>query len=269
MKHTLLTVAMTATLLCCAASAGAETHAAPVAKAGFTAEQRADIGKIAGEYLLAHPEILLQVSQKLQAQQADRLSLSMRAAAVKLQGPLTTDPDVPSLGPADARVAVIEFFDYQCVYCSRMAPVVEQVMKARPEVKYIFKDWPIFASRWETSKTAAERGLQVWKQKGAEAYMAHHNGIYGTGHDEGKLTQADIDQVSKAAGFAPSDAVTISARAVTERSDGLAQAIGLTGTPGFIIMPLSGATTENTTVLGGAVPAEQLQDAIDRASGKP
>ena len=269
MKQTLLKVAMTAALLCCAASAGAETHADPVTKDGFTPQQQADIGKIAGDYLLAHPEILLHVSQKLQAQQAERLSLSMRTAAVKLQGALTTDPDVPSVGPVDARVAVIEFFDYQCVYCSRMAPVVEQVMKARPDVKYIFKDWPIFAGRWETSKTAAERGLQVWKQKGAQAYMAYHNGIYATGHDEGKLTQADIDQVSTAAGFAPSDPVTVSAQVITERNDGLAQAIGLTGTPGFIIMPLSGATTENTTVLGGAVPVQQLQAAIDRASGKP
>lgn len=258
-----------AALLCCAASAGAETHPHPAAAGAFTPRQQADIGKIAGDYLLAHPEILLQVSQKLQAQQADNQSLSMRTAAVKLQAALTGDPDVPFSGPAGAKVAVIEFFDYQCVYCSRMAPVLEAVMKARPDVKYVFKDWPIFASRWETSKTAAERGLQVWKQKGAQAYMAYHNGIYATGHDEGKLTQADIDQVSTAAGVVPSETVTVSAEAVTERNDGLAQAIGLTGTPGFIIMPLSGATTENTTVLGGAVPAQQLQDAIDRAAGKP
>lgn len=252
---------MTAALLCCLSSAGA----APAAQS-FTAEQQAQIGKIAGDYLLAHPEILLQVSQKLQTQQAERQSLAMRTAAVKLLGPLTTDEDVPAVGPAGARVALIEFFDYQCVYCSRMAPVVEQVMKARPDVKYVFRDWPIFAGKWETSRTAAERGLQVFRQKGPAAYMTYHNGVYATGHDEGQLTQADIDRVSATAGFDPKAPADISAEAVTGRSDGLAQAIGLTGTPGFIIMPLSGATTENTTVLGGAVPAEQLQAAIDRAA---
>lgn len=261
MKHTFMKAAMTAALLCCLSSAGA-AQPAP----SFTPEQQAQIGRIAGDYLLAHPEILLQVSQKLQAQQAERQSLAMRAAAVKLSGPLTTDQDVPAVGPAGARVAVIEFFDYQCVFCSRMAPVVEQVMKARPDVKYIFKDWPIFAGKWETSRTAAERGLQVWKQKGPSAYMTYHNGIYATGHDEGQLTQADIDRVSATAGFDPKAPADISAEAVTGRNDGLAQATGLTGTPGFIIMPLSGATTENTTVLGGAVPAEQLQAAIDRAA---
>lgn len=261
MKHTFMKAAMTAALLCCLSSAGAAQPAG-----SFTPEQQAQIGRIAGDYLLAHPEILLQVSQKLQAQQAERQSLAMRAAAVKLSGPLTTDPDVPAVGPAGARVAVIEFFDYQCVFCSRMAPVVEQVMKARPDVKYIFKDWPIFAGKWETSRTAAERGLQVWKQKGPSAYMTYHNGIYATGHDEGQLTQADIDRVSATAGFDPKAPADISAEAVTGRNDGLAQATGLTGTPGFIIMPLNGATTENSTVLGGAVPAEQLQAAIDRAA---
>lgn len=138
-------------------------------------------------------------------------------------------------------------------------------MKARPDVKYIFKDWPIFAGKWETSRTAAEHGLQVWKQKGPSAYMTYHNGIYATGHDDGQLTQADIDRVRASAGFDPNGAANISAEAVTRRNDGLAQATGLTGTPGFIIMPLRGATTENTTVLGGAIPAEQLQAAIDLA----
>lgn len=51
---------MTAALLCCLSSA-----AQPAGT--FTPEQQAQIGRIAGDYLLAHPDILLQVSQKLQA----------------------------------------------------------------------------------------------------------------------------------------------------------------------------------------------------------
>lgn len=67
----------------------------------FTATQKEVIGKIAGDYLLAHPEILVQVSQKLLEQQQA----------------LLTNPDTPATGPAEAKVAVIEFFDYQCVHC--------------------------------------------------------------------------------------------------------------------------------------------------------
>lgn len=62
MKHTFMKAAMTAALLCCLSSAGAAHPAG-----SFTPEQQAQIGRIAGDYLLAHPEILLQVSQKLQA----------------------------------------------------------------------------------------------------------------------------------------------------------------------------------------------------------
>jgi hypothetical protein len=52
-------------------------------------------------------------------------------------------------------------------------PELEKVMKASPDVRFIFKEWPIFASRWENSEKAAQRGLDVWKQKGAAGYMAY------------------------------------------------------------------------------------------------
>ncbi|WP_420920221.1 hypothetical protein [Kosakonia cowanii] len=50
-------------------------HAAPAP--AFTPEQEARIGEIAAEYLLAHPDVLVQVSQKLQQQQHAREQLAM------------------------------------------------------------------------------------------------------------------------------------------------------------------------------------------------
>jgi protein-disulfide isomerase len=80
-------------------------------------------------------------------------------------------------GPEKAKVAVIEFFDYQCVFCNRFAPELEKVMKAQPDVRYVFKEWPIFGSRWPESLQAAQQGLSVWKQKGAQAYVTYHNAL--------------------------------------------------------------------------------------------
>ncbi|WP_309232531.1 DsbA family protein [Enterobacter sp. JMULE2] len=84
-------------------------------------------------------------------------------------------------------MAVIEFFDYQCVFCSQFSPELEKVMKAQPDVRYIFKEWPIFGSRWEASQQAAHQCLAVWKEKGPEAYVTYHYAIYATGHFEGKI----------------------------------------------------------------------------------
>ncbi len=171
------------------------------APATFTPEQEAKIGKIAADYLVAHPEVLLQASQKLQQIQAEQQASAATQAVLKNAAVLTQDKNTPTYGPANGKVTVIEFFDYQCVYCSRLAPVMEQVIKAHPQTRFAFKEWPIFGGRWESSLEAAKTGLQIYQQKGADAYLAYHNGIYATGHNEGKLTTADIQQQAKKAGL--------------------------------------------------------------------
>jgi len=126
--------------------------------APFTAEQEARIGKIAGDYLLAHPEILGQVSQKLQQQQNARKQLHYGMKVMEHQSELLIDPDTPSSGPDDAAVAVIEFFDYQCIFCSQLAPVMEQIMGTSPDVRFIFKEWPISLRNGRHQKTQHCRG---------------------------------------------------------------------------------------------------------------
>ncbi len=79
---------------------------------------------------------------------------------------------------------MIEFFDYQCVYCSRLAPVMEQVIKAHPQPR---KEWPIFGGRWK-ARWRRQKPTCDLSAEGADAYLAYHNGIYATGHNEGKLT---------------------------------------------------------------------------------
>ncbi|EPP1042713.1 DsbA family protein [Cronobacter sakazakii] len=230
----------------------------------FTPEQEARIGQIAADYMLAHPEILVQVSQKLQAQQQERQQKMYALSIMENQEALLRDADTPAYGPENAKVAVIEFFDYQCIWCSKLAPEIEKAMKANPDVRFVFKEWPIFAGKWAESEQAAQRGLAVWKAKGAQAYVTYHNSIYHTGHAEGELTAADIDAAAKAAGF--TNTPIPENTAVLERNDALAQQLGLTGTPGLIIMPVTGAKPGNITVLSGGTTAEQIQAAIKKAA---
>jgi hypothetical protein len=81
-----------------------------------------------------------------------------------------------------------------------LRPELEKVMKAQPDVRYLFKEWPIFGSRWEASLQAAQIGLTVWKEKGPQAYVTYHNAVYATGHYEGALTTEDIREAAVKAG---------------------------------------------------------------------
>lgn len=244
----------------------ASSALAPATVLAFTPEQEARIGEVAKAYLLDHPEVLLEVSQKLQAQQHDQQLHALTTAVLAHQDALLNDPATPSYGPADAKVALVEFFDYQCSVCAQQAPELEALMQANPQVRYVFKEWPIFGARWPASMAAAETGLQIWKQKGADAYLAYHNAIYATGHNEGKLTQQDIARASMKAGKLKGKKAE--ALDTLSQIDALAQNLGLRGTPGLIVMPVSGATVDNVTVVPGGASQATLQTAIDKALGK-
>ncbi|MFW3904580.1 hypothetical protein ACKLKO_24620 [Klebsiella variicola] len=84
----------------------------------FTPEQEKRIGEIAADYMRAHPDILIQMSEKLQAEQQERESRELKSAALAQQARILSDKNIPSWGPAEGTVMVVEFFDYQCIWCS-------------------------------------------------------------------------------------------------------------------------------------------------------
>jgi len=77
--------------------------------------------------------------------------------------PLTVG-DSPSKGPADAKVTIVEFSDYQCPFCSQAEPLLDQVMQAYPkDVKRVYKQFPltsIHPNALPASKAAVAAGKQ-------------------------------------------------------------------------------------------------------------
>lgn len=235
----------------------------------FTPEQEARIGEVAKAYLLKHPELLIEVDQKLQQLQHEEQRKVMTSAVLQHQDALLNDKSVPSIGPADAKVVFTEFFDYQCSVCSHQAPVIKSLMKNNPQVRFVFKEWPIFGYRWKPSLKAAETGLKIWQQKGGDAYMNYHDALFATNHTEGQLTQSDINKAASAAGASKLKAKDEQEMlGILARTDALAQNLGFQGTPGMIVMPASGASMDNVTIFPGGTDEKALQDAINKASGQ-
>lgn len=248
----------------CGVAVAAETAPMRLPVKAFTSERAAYIGAVSKGNLLVQPETYLEISQKLQALQKDKRIQDMTSAVIQNQAALLMDKGSPSFGPKEAKVTVAEFFDYQCIYCARLAPELEKVIKANPDVRFVFKEWPIFAPRWESSLLAARTGLQIWQQKGADAYLAYHNALFATGHNEGKLTVGDIHQAAKAVAFDSTKAVGV--QGTLEETSRLAQQLGFSGTPALVVMPSTGADLQRVIVIPGMAAAEVLQVAIDKVS---
>lgn len=215
----------------------------------FTPEQEAKIGEIAAQYLVDNLEFLVKASQKLQQQQLEQQADIQKSAVLSNKDALLNDKNTPFTGPKDAKVNVVEFFDYQCIYCARLSPTIEKLQKKYPNVRFIFKETPIFGNRWEPSKYAAQIGLETFTQKGSSAYEKYHNGIYDSGLNEGQLTKDVVDANAKLAGvdlnkFKPTENY--------QKNLQLFSQLGFKGTPALVVMPTSGASIDNTYIINGA-----------------
>ena len=232
----------------------------------LTTQEKEEIGKIARDYMVANPEILIEMSNGLKAKQEQAQASQLKDAAqiaIELQDQILNDKDTPFIGPADAKIAVIEFFDYNCIYCSRVAPELKVIMKNNPDIKFVFKEMPIFEDNFPTSKLAAQLANKVLQEKGNEAYLKYHDAIYETKHFEGELTVADVEKAAKLVGVDPK----LKPNQYKDKIDNnmeLAKKIGIHGTPAFIFMPTSNQNDDNTLVLMQAASKEQLQDIINQ-----
>ncbi|MGU6724690.1 DsbA family protein [Salmonella enterica subsp. enterica serovar Pomona] len=234
----------------------------------FTPEQEVRIGHVAADYLLEHPDILIRVSQKLQVQQQEKQIRTITAAILANQDALVNDKFNPSYGPTDAKIVLVEFFDYQCNICFQEASEMDAVMKVNPQVRYVFKSWPV-AQRRGNSLKAAQKGLEIWKSVGKDAWLAYHNGIFATGTNEGALTSEDINCVaSMALKGRKIRGGNVNTKAILEGNNKLAQALSLKRAPVLIVLPSKGATESNVTVIPDGASRETLQKAIDKADGK-
>lgn len=244
-------------------SAHAETSPA-VDFSKLTVQQQDAIGKVASDYIVKHPEVLIQASQALQAKQQQQQEKDMKDAstsAVALKSQLLNDQDYPSVGPKDAKIAMVVFTDYNCIYCSKSSPDVAALVKEHPEVKFVFKELPIFASKFPTSLYAAQLGFQVFKEKGSDAYLQYHEGVFGTGLNEGKLTIAAVDAVAKKVGVTPNVASDYAKKQIQDDMV-LSEKLKIKGTPGFVLMRTDNSKPESTVVIPGYVGKDQFEAII-------
>jgi protein-disulfide isomerase len=98
-----------------------------------------------------------------------------------LQQELATG-DVPSFGPPDAQVVLVQFSDFECPYCARSAEVVEHLRsKYGTEVRLIFRQFPL--PFHQNARPAAEASL-----------AAHAQGKFWEYHDRLFRKQQELDR---------------------------------------------------------------------------
>lgn len=166
----------------------------------------------------------------------------------------------PVVGNPNGAVTVVEFFDYQCSHCSSMAPVMSAVIKANPNVRFVFKDFPI---RGPMSEYAARAALAANMQ--GKYYQMNH-ALLTTNEP---LSKATILSIAKANGLNTKKLEKdMYSRTVTDQLKGtyqLAEELKLSGTPAFFIGKTNSQSFSSINYVLGEMSKRDLQKAIDQA----
>lgn len=200
---------------------------------GFSAAPYLTGGSNVRAYLLEHPEVLQEAQMALQTKDAEAAVEETNQAAAANAGLLAPDARDPAFGPANAKVTVIEFFDFRCPGCKAVAHDYRALVAAHPEVRFVFKDWPIL-----------DRGDDITSQYAARAALAaHQQGKYLEVYDalmtERALSIEAIDAILAAHGVDMARAKAAIAAPDTTRHIAdihtTAAALRLRGTPTFFV----------------------------------
>jgi protein-disulfide isomerase len=229
--------------------------AALAAALSLTACQKADdavFGQKVHAYLMAHPEVIREAANKLADNERVASVKASTDAIGKFRGQLERDPRDFVANP-NGKLTVVEFFDYRCGYCKLAAPEVVKLIGDNPDVRFVFKEFPIFG---EVSDTAAKVALtRQAKAKGVQLYQA----LMG----EKALDDAALDRHLAEVGIDPAVARKDAQHPLIERqildTHALAEAMKIDGTPAFIV--------GDTMIPGADLPA--LRAAIAKAKGQP
>ncbi|MBI3445292.1 MAG: DsbA family protein [Magnetospirillum sp.] len=206
-----------AIILLCFAWAGAPASA----QQNFNAQQQAEIRAMVREYLVNNPDVLREALEALQT----RTDAQRRHRA-------ESDPRDFAIGPSDAAITVVEFFDYRCPYCMAALPWVQDLVQTRHDVRVVFKEMPL-SIHGQPALEATQASIAAMPQG---RYWQFHQALMSF---HGDLTPARIDQLARQSGIdvarmrrAMNDAAIT--RLINE-NEGLAADLGATGTPAFLI----------------------------------
>jgi protein-disulfide isomerase len=222
--------------------------ALPALSANFTPAQKTEMEKIVHDYLLEHPEILRDMANKLEENDKKK-EAEARIATLKAQAPqIFRDAGDAVVGNPKGDVTIVEFFDYNCGWCKKSVVEMQALVAKDKDVRIVMKEFPIFG---EGSEYAARAALASVKQG---KYWQFHQALFAA---ESKVTAEVVDQIAVEQGLdvarMKKDMEDPAIAENLKTNQALAQAMLITGTPGFII---------DDQVLPGYTPLDGIEAAL-------
>ncbi|MDQ7071631.1 MAG: DsbA family protein [Rhodobacterales bacterium] len=210
----------------------------------------ARIKELVYEAILENPDIIMDAVAIIQQREEVEQAASIQSVLTDQRVLLESDPNAPVLGNPDGDVTVIEFFDYNCPFCKRVMPEVQALLEADPDVRLVYREWPILGE----GSVYATRAALASREQGK--YEEFHWALMGA---KGRLEEASVLKIAKDVGLdigqLIADMQSDEVNEHIETSMRLAQFLGFNGTPSFVIGDM---------LLPGFIEQDELQQSVDK-----
>jgi protein-disulfide isomerase len=203
------------------------------------------------DYLLKNPEVIMEALQVLQERRSTAQAEALKRTVAERSAEILDDPVAPVGGNPSGDVTLVEFFDYNCPYCRRVAPTVTAVIENDPDLRIVYKELPILGPDSEFAARAALAARNQGK------YGPFHKALM---HANQPITENSTLEIARQVGLdikrLKRDMADPAIEAAIARNARLANALGITGTPGFVI---------GDRVVPGVLDRATLESLISRA----
>ena len=239
-------------MLCCVAVAAVPLR--PAGAAELAPEQRREIESIIHDYLLQHPDVLIEAMRAAEEKVKTEAGEKAQQALVARRSEVFDDPGTPVGANPKGDVTLVEFFDYRCPYCKQVQPRLKELLAGDHQLRIAYKEFPILGS---VSVAAARAALAAHRQS---KYEAFHDAMMAA---SGQITEDTVYQVADAVGLdvdrLKRDMSSPQIDAALKTNHALAEALDITGTPGFVI---------GDQIVPGAIELSSLKELVTEAHRK-
>lgn len=233
-----------------AAAAVAGLSMMPAKAPALEASDKPEIEKIIKDYLLANPEILIEMQRALEAKQDELRAASQARTLSEQKERIYSSEHQVEIGAKDAAITIVEFFDYNCGFCHRALADMMRFVENDKDVRFILKEFPVLG---EPSLEAHKVSLAFNRLLPEKAAQFHTELLNAEGRKDGAVAMAlavklGADEAALKAEIEKPE-IMQAIREVYELADGL----GITGTPSYVV---------GDQVVFGAVGYDQLNTRV-------
>jgi len=238
------------TLLTASAVAIAASLAFSQPAAALDDQQKQEFGDFIKEYLISHPEVMLDVQAALDKKQEEARLVQTNKAVSENKDAIFNAKDDIAIGNPKGDVTVVEFFDYNCGYCRHALSDMDALLKKDTNIRFVLKEFPILGPE----SVAASKVSDAFRKLAPEKYGQFHHALLGS---DGRATEATALDVAKSLGVSEKSIREEMAKSPDDASVKatyqLATDLGLTGTPSYVI---------GNEAISGAIGLDALSEKI-------